>query len=298
MYGSSKNLYFEIAVLRSEFATWGPLSMPGVSVGEDGPMKKNGRSISQPPHPRDNCLFAALPQEDAARLLPHLEPRTWALGDVLYDPDRAPAFLYFPTTAMVSLVYTLANGLTGEMGVVGREGVVGVALFMGGASTTSQALIQSAGSGFRLRAAVMHEEFQRGGAFHKLLLRYTQALLTQIAQTAVCNRLHAIEQRLCRWLLLTQDRVPPGAVRMTHEFIGQMLAVRRESITLVARRLQAVGVIRYTQGHITIVDRQGLEARVCECYEVVQNEFVRLLGWGRDTGRVPERERAPDKVLL
>jgi hypothetical protein len=152
MYGSSKNLYFEIAVLRSEFATWGPLSMPGVSVGEDGPMKKNGRSISQPPHPRDNCLFAALPQEDAARLLPHLEPRTWALGDVLYDPDRAPAFLYFPTTAMVSLVYTLANGLTGEMGVVGREGVVGVALFMGGASTTSQALIQSAGSGFRLRA--------------------------------------------------------------------------------------------------------------------------------------------------
>jgi len=255
-------------------------------------MKKKRGGMSQPPDPRDNSLFAALPQEDAARLLPHLEPRTWALGDVLYDPDRAPAFLYFPTTAMVSLVYTLANGLTGEMGVVGREGVVGVALFMGGASTTNQALIASAGSGFRLRAAVMHEEFQRGGAFHKLLLRYTQALLTQIAQTAVCNRLHSIEQRLCRWLLLTQDRVPPGEVRMTHEFIGQMLAVRRESITLVARRLQAMGVIRYTQGHITIVDRQGLEARVCECYEVVQNEFVRLLGWGRDTGRVPERARA------
>ena len=261
-------------------------------------MKKQSGGMSHPPDPRDNCLFAALPQEDAARLLPHLEPRTWALGDVLYDPDRAPAFLYFPTTAMVSLVYTLTNGLTGEIGVVGREGVVGVALFMGGASTTSQALIQSAGSGFRLRAAVMHEEFQRGGAFHKLLLRYTQALLTQIAQTAVCNRLHSIEQRLCRWLLLTQDRVPPGEVRMTHEFIGQMLAVRRESITLVARRLQAVGVIRYTQGHITIVDRQGLEARVCECYEVVQNEFARLLGWGRDTGRVPERALASDKVLI
>jgi CRP-like cAMP-binding protein len=255
-------------------------------------MEKKRGGISQPSDPRDNRLFAALPQEDAARLLPHIEPRTWALGDVLYDPGRAPAFLYFPTTAMVSLVYTLANGLTGEMGVVGCEGVVGVALFMGGASTTSQALIQSAGSGFRLRAAVMHEEFQRGGAFHKLLLRYTQALLTQIAQTAVCNRLHSIEQRLCRWLLLTQDRVPPGEVRMTHEFIGQMLAVRRESITLVARRLQAMGVIRYTQGHITIVDRQGLEARVCECYEVVQNEFVRLLGWGRHTGRVPERARA------
>jgi len=170
--------------------------------------------------------------------------------------------------------------------------VVGIALFMGGASTTSQAIIQSAGCGFRLRAAIMHEEFQRGGTFHKLLLRYTQALLTQIAQTAVCNRLHPIEKRLCRWLLLTQDRVPPGEVRMTHEFIGQMLAVRRESITLVARRLQAAGVIRYTQGHITIVDRQGLEARVCECYGVVQNEFVRLLGWGRETRRVSERERA------
>jgi CRP-like cAMP-binding protein len=246
----------------------------------------------QPPDPRDNYLFASLPKEDAARLLPHLTPLTWALGDVLYDPDRAPAFLYFPTTAMVSLVYTLTNGLTGEMGVVGHEGVVGIALFMGGASTTSQALIQSAGSGFRLPAAIMHEEFQRGGAFHKLLLRYTQALLTQIAQTAVCNRLHPIEKRLCRWLLLTQDRVPPGEVRMTHEFLGQMLAVRRESITVVARRLQAAGVIRYTQGHITIVDRRGLEARVCECYEVVQNEFVRLLGWGRGARRVPQRERA------
>src|SRR5215510_15748727 len=156
MYDSSKNLYLEIAVLRSEFATWGPLSMPGVSVGEDGPMRKKGRSISQPPDPRDNCLFAALPQEDAVRLLPHLEPRTWALGDVLYDPDRAPAFLYFPTTAMVSLVHTFANGLTGEMGVVGREGVVGIALFMGGASTTSKALIQAAGNGFRLQASVMH----------------------------------------------------------------------------------------------------------------------------------------------
>src|SRR5712691_2608716 len=292
MHGSNKNLYLEIVVLRLDIAEWGHLSMPDVCVGDDGPMRKKGGGISQPPDPWDNCLFAALPQEDAARLRPHLEPLIWALGDVLYDPGHAPAFLYFPTTAMVSLVYTLANGLTGEMGVVGREGVVGVALFMGGASTTSQALIQSAGSGFRLRAAVMHEEFQRGGTFHKLLLRYTQALLTQIAQTAVCNRLHSIEKRLCRWLLLTQDRVPSGEVRMTHEFIGQMLAVRRESITLVARRLQAAGVIRYTQGHITIVDRQGLEARVCECYEVVQNEFVRLLGWGRDTGRAPERARA------
>ena len=170
--------------------------------------------MSPPSDPRDNALFAALPQEDAARLQPHLEPLTRALGDVLYDPDRAPAFLYFPTTAMVSLVHTLANGLTGEMGVVGREGVVGVALFMGGASTTSHGAdpvgrrrVSPAGG----RAA--RGEFARGGAFHTLLLRYTQALLTQIAQTAVCNRLHSIEQRLCRWLLLTQDRVPPGEVR-------------------------------------------------------------------------------------
>jgi hypothetical protein len=182
-------------------------------------MRKKRGGMSQPHDLWDNCLFAALPQEDAARLLPHLEPLTWALGDVLYDPDRAPAFLYFPTTAMVSLVYTLANGLTGEMGVVGREGVVGIALFMGGASTTSQALIQSAGSGFRLPAAIMHEEFQRGGAFHKLLLRYSQALLTRIAQTAVCNRLHSIENAV-PLAAADDDRVPPGEVRMTHEFIG------------------------------------------------------------------------------
>src|SRR5215510_10934591 len=173
MYDASKNVHLDVVVLRSELAVGSPLRMPGVSVGEDRPMKKKSGGMSQPPEPRDNCLFAALPQEDAARLLPHLEPLTWALGDVLYDPYRVPAFLYFPTTAMVSLVHTLTNGLTGEMGVVGREGVVGIALFMGGASTTNQALIQSAGSGFRLRAAVMHEEFQRGGAFHKLLLRYT-----------------------------------------------------------------------------------------------------------------------------
>src|SRR4029453_16527734 len=149
--------------------------MPGVSMREDGPMRKKEGGLAPPPDPRDNALFAALPPEDAARLLPHLEPRTWALGDVLYDPDRAPAFLYFPTTAMVSLVHTLANGLTGGMGVVGCEGVVGIALFMGGASTTSQALIQAAGNGFRLRAAVLHEEFQRGGAFQPLLWRYTPA---------------------------------------------------------------------------------------------------------------------------
>lgn len=229
-------------------------------------------------YPQGNRLFAALPPEDAARLLPHLTLVTWALGDVLYDPDRAQMYLYFPTTAMVCLIYTLVNGMSVEMGVIGYEGVVGLPLVMGGASTHSQAIVQVAGSGFRLPAAIVHEEFECGGAFQRLLLRYTQAMLTQVAQTAVCNRVHSITHRLCRWLLLTHDRVHTEEVRMTHEFIAQMLAVRRESVTVVAQRLQAAGVIRYSQGYITILDRAGLEARVCECYGVVQNEFTRLLG--------------------
>jgi len=229
-------------------------------------------------YPQDNRLFAALPPEDAARLLPHLTLVTWALGDVLYDPDHPQMYLYFPTTAMVCLIYTLVNGMSAEMGVIGYEGVVGLPLVMGGVSTPSQAIVQVAGSGFRLLAAIVHEEFARAGTFQRLLLRYIQAMLTQVAQTAVCNRVHSIAHRLCRWLLLTHDRVRTEEVRMTHEFIAQMLAVRRESITVVAQRLQAAGVIRYNQGSITIVDRAGLEARVCECYGVVQNEFTRLLG--------------------
>lgn len=231
-----------------------------------------------PHHPRDNRLFAALPHPDAARLLPHCTPVTWALGDVLYDPDRVQMYLYFPTTAMVSLLYTLANGMSAEMGVIGHEGVVGLPLFMGGVSTPSQAIVQAAGSGFQLPAAAVQMEFERRGAFQRRLLLYAQALLTQVAQTAVCNRVHSITQRLCRWLLLTHDRVHTDEVRMTHAFIGQMLAVRRESVTVVAQRLQAARVIRYGQGNITIVNRAGLEARVCECYEVVKNEFTRLLG--------------------
>jgi CRP-like cAMP-binding protein len=228
--------------------------------------------------PQRNHLLAALPREDAVRLLPHLVLVTWAFGDVLYNPDSVQTYLYFPTTAMVSLLYTLKNGMVAEMGVIGYEGVVGLPLVMGGASTPSQAIVQAAGSGFQLPATVVHEEFQRGGAFQQILLRYIQAMLTQVAQTAVCNRVHPIAQRLCRWLLLTHDRVHTAEVQMTHEFIAQMLAVRRESITVVAQRLQAEGVIRYGQGSITIVDRAGLEARVCECYRVVQNEFTRLLG--------------------
>jgi len=172
-----------------------------------------------PRHPHDNRLLTALPREDAERLLPQLTPVTLALGDVLYEPDRAMAYLYFPTTAVVSLIYTMVDGTTAEMGLVGNEGVVGIALFMGGDTTPNRAIVQVAGDGFRLRAPILRAEFQRGGAVQLALLRYTQALITQISQTAVCNRLHSIEQRLCRWLLLTRDRVPADAVQMTQEFL-------------------------------------------------------------------------------
>ena len=235
--------------------------------------------MSQTTELRDNRLLAALPQEDVARLLPHLEPVTWPLRTVLYEPGCAPAFLYFPTTAMVALILTPATGPTAATGVVGCEGVVGVALVMGGASTPSQALVQMAGDGFRLPAAVGHAEFEYSGAFQAALLRYTQALLTQTAQTAVCNRMHAIEQRLCRWLLLIHDRVPTKGGPITQEFLAQMLAVHPESVTRAARDFHKAGMIHCGQGYITIVDRRALEARVCECYRAVQNEFTRLLGW-------------------
>ena len=245
--------------------------------------------MSQPTDLRDNRLLAALPQEDTARLVPHLEPVTWSLRTVLYEPDCAPAFLYFPTTAMVSLISTPVSGPTAATGVVGCEGVVGVALVMGGASTPSQAMVQMAGGGFQLPAAVGHAEFERGSAFQAALLRYTQALLTQTAQTAVCNRMHAIEQRLCRWLLLIHDRVPTRGRPITKEFLAQMLAVRPESVTRVARGLHKAGLIRCCHGHITIMDRRSLEARVCECYRAVQSEFTRLLGWaGLDRRHSPK----------
>jgi CRP-like cAMP-binding protein len=231
-----------------------------------------------PQHPHDNRLLAALPREDVERLLPQLTSVTLALGDVLYEPDRAMAYLYFPTTAVVSLIYTMADGTTAEMGLVGNEGVVGIALFMGGDTTPNQAIVQVAGEAFRLQAPVLRTEFARAGAVQLALLRYTQALITQISQTAVCNRLHAIEQRLCRWLLLTRDRVPSDEIQMTQEFIAHMLGVRREGVTLAARHLQEAGLIRYVRGHITILDRPGLEATACECYRVVKDEFTRLLG--------------------
>jgi CRP-like cAMP-binding protein len=224
-----------------------------------------------------NFLLAALPLADAERLLPHLEPITLARGAVLYEPHQAPAYLYFPTTSIVSLVYTTLDGTTAEMGLVGNEGVVGIALFMGGQTRPNRAVVQVAGGAWRLTTTELLTEFQRGGALQRALLRYTQALLIQISQTAVCNRLHPIRQRLCRWLLATYDRAPTDSVLLTHEFLAQMLGVRRASVTTAIRHIQEASIIRYRRGHITLLDRPRLEAMVCECYQVVKDEYMRLL---------------------
>ena len=231
----------------------------------------------RPEDPCDNRLLAALPAEVYGRLRPALEPAAVALGEVVYDIGKRMEHIYFPTTAVVSLIYTMEDGATAEMGLVGNEGVVGIALFMGGETTPNQAVAQVAGGGCRMKPQTLLEEFRRGGPFQLALLRYTQALMTQISQTAVCNRLHPVEKRLCRWLLLTRDRVPSDELLMTQEFIAHMLGVRREGVTAAARRLQEEGMIRYTRGHITILDRVRLEAAVCECYGVVKAEFDRLL---------------------
>ncbi len=226
----------------------------------------------------ENRLLAALPDEAFDRLLPHLQPVYFALGDVVYESSEQMEHIYFPTTCIVSLLYTMTDGATAEMGLVGKDGVVGIALFMGGNTVPNRAVVQVAGDAFRVRAPVIQEEFKRGGTCQLLLLRYTQALITQISQTAVCNRLHTVEQRLCRWLLLTHDRVESAELRLTQEFIANMLGGRRESVTKAAGHLQAAGLIRYIRGHITILDRKRLEAASCECYQVVKTEFDRLLG--------------------
>ena len=225
-----------------------------------------------------NWLLNALPKEDYERLLDDLQPVSFALGEVVYESGGQMDYVYFPTTCHVSLLYTMINGLTAEMGLVGNEGVVGIALFMGGDTTPNRAVVQGAGRAVKLRAKSMHLEFSRGGEFQHLLLRYTQALITQISQTAVCNRLHSMDQRLCRWLLMTHDRTHSDHLQMTQEFISHMLGVRREGVTHAARNLQEKGLISYVRGHIRIVDRPKLEAQVCECYEVVRAEHSRIFG--------------------
>ncbi|MBG6078907.1 Crp/Fnr family transcriptional regulator [Rubrivivax gelatinosus] len=233
--------------------------------------------MPSPNDPRTNRLLAALPDAEWGRWQALLEPVDLPLGKVLHESGGAMEHVYFPTSALVSLLYVLADGGTAEIAVVGLEGLVGVTLFMGGGSTPSRAVVQSAGQGFRLPAPALQEEFQRAGPAMHLLLRYTQALITQMAQTAVCNRHHSLDQQLCRWLLLSLDRLPGNELVMTQELIGNMLGVRREGVTEAAGRLQAAGLIRYARGRITVLDRPGLEARTCECYGVVKKEYDRLL---------------------
>src|SRR5215207_1118218 len=225
-----------------------------------------------------NRLLARLPPEEMARILPHLRRVPFKLGEVIYESGGRQSYIYFPTTVIISLLYLMENGSSAEMGVAGNEGLVGIALFMGGETVPNRAVVQSAGDAFRMTTGVLQDEFARGGAFQRLLLRYTQALMTQMSQTAVCNRLHTVEQQLCRWLLLSRDRLNTDELVMTQELIANMLGVRREGVTHAAGRLQESGLISYVRGRITVLDRRGLEATVCECYRVVKDEYDRLLG--------------------
>jgi CRP-like cAMP-binding protein len=234
--------------------------------------------MTAPAHsPADNHLLAALPQIERERVFPALEPITMPLGSVLYESGSKLDHVYFPATAIISLLYLMADGASAQMAVVGNDGMVGVALFMGGETTPSRAVVQSAGVSYRLSSAVLKEEFRRGGAMQHVLLRYTQALLTQMAQTAVCNRHHSVDRQLCRSLLLSLDRLSSNELMMTQELIASILGVRREAVTEAAGKLQAAGVIRYSRGHITVLDRAALEAQACECYAVVKRESDRLL---------------------
>jgi CRP-like cAMP-binding protein len=227
--------------------------------------------------PRQNHLLAALPATDYEQVLPHLELVPLPLGWPVYESGDAQGYVFFPTSSIVSLLYVMEDGSSAEIAVVGNEGVVGIALFMGGETTPSRAVVQSAGHGYRLRASALKTEFSLGGKLQHLLLRYTQALITQMAQTAVCNRHHALDKQLCRWLLLSLDRLQTNELKMTQELIANMLGVRREGVTEAAGKLQAAGLIEYSRGRITVLDRPKLEAQVCECYAVVKREYDRLL---------------------
>ena len=230
------------------------------------------------PHdPKQNHLLRALPAKEFSRLVPNLELVAMPLGDVLYESGSQLRYVYFPTTSIVSLLYVMEDGASAEIAVVGNEGMVGVALFMGGETTPSRAVVQSAGHAYRLKGHILKEEFSRAAALQHLLLRYTQALLTQMAQTAVCNRHHSVDQQLCRWLLLSLDPLPTNKLTMTQELIANMLGVRREGVTEAAGKLQTAGLIEYSRGAITVLDRPRLEKQSCECYQVVKREFDRLL---------------------
>jgi CRP-like cAMP-binding protein len=253
---------------------------PGSSVGKASSLPSKDKSPMAAPgrhSPHQNHLLDALPASDYERVASHLELIPMRLGDVLYEPSVRMRYVYFPSTAIVSLLYVMEDGASAEIAIVGNEGVLGISQFMGGDTTPSRAVVQSAGFGFRLKAELLKNEFGRFGPTMHLLLRYTQALITQMAQTAVCNRHHSVDRQLCRWLLLSLDRLQTNELSMTQELIANMLGVRREGVTEAAGKLQDAGLIRYQRGRISVLDRLGLEARVCECYQVVKTEFDRLL---------------------
>lgn len=251
-------------------------------------------------HHNQNHLIAALPPAEFARLAPHLELVNLPIGKMLYEPGEPPQYVYFPVTAIVSLHYVLQSGASAESAGVGNEGIVGVSLFMGGESTPSSAVVMMAGSAFRLEGRRLKQEFNLAGFVQRLLLRYTQSLMTQMAQTAACNRHHSVEQQLCRWLLLTLDRVQTNELIMTQELVANMLGVRREGITEAAGKLQQAGIIRYRRGHIAVLDRAGLKTRTCECYDVVQTELKRLMSdvRYRQEGQQPTGEPLQPKSVV
>jgi len=236
--------------------------------------------MPQAHNPKQNRLLAALPNGEFGRLSPHLELGPLPLGQVLYESGDRMQHVYFPIGSIVSLLYVMADGASAEIAVVGNDGIIGIALFMGGETMPNRAVVQSAGYAYRLKGQLLKEEFNRAGELQHLLLRYTQALLTQMSQTAVCNRHHSVDQQLCRWLLLSLDRLPSNELTMTQELIANMLGVRREGVTEAAGKLQSAKLIHYSRGKITVIDRPGLEARACECYQVVRSEFDRLLPYG------------------
>ena len=245
-------------------------------------------------NPRQNYLLHSLPAPEFERLSPFLEWVAMPLGSVLYEAGGTLTHAYFPTTAIVSLLYVMEDGASAEISVVGNEGLIGLALFMGGGTMPNRAVVQSAGYSYRLRASVFRQECSRNGPMLTLMLRFTQALFTQMAQTAVCNRHHSVDQQLCRWLLLSLDRLPDNELTMTQELIANMLGVRREGVTVAAGHLQEAGLITYHRGHITVLDRPGLEARVCECYRVVKSECDRLLPDLGSVVHIADNWPAPD----
>jgi CRP-like cAMP-binding protein len=249
----------------------------GTASGALGSTTRSGLVPLVKPDPHQNHLLDALPAADFQRFAPHLEHVALKLGDVLYEPGGKMRYVYFPTTAIISLLYVMQDGASAEIAIVGNEGILGISLFMGGETTPSRAVVQSEGYGYRIRSQLLKDEFSRFGPMMHLLLRYTQALITQMGQTAVCNRHHTVDKQLCRWLLLSLDRLGSNELTMTQELIANMLGVRREGVTEAAGRLQAAGLLKYRRGRITVLDRPGLEARTCECYAVVKKEFDRLL---------------------